>query len=112
MGCSQRASQSSESRAQHKAKVRVARLGNWWGSARMQKRALLASRWRRQGSCSFDQPIQASRGAPAEQGQPVAVIFSNVTEMLADQSSVLQIMMSGDQLVPARALLLGDGANY
>src|SRR6266478_1842511 len=51
------------------------------------------------------------RGAPAEQRQPLALIFSNVTEMLTDQSSVLQIMMSGDQLVPARALLFGDGPN-
>src|SRR6266540_1730250 len=39
------------------------------------------------------------RGAPAEQRQPLALIFSNVTELLADQSSVLQIMMGGDQNV-------------
>src|SRR5439155_26380487 len=54
----------------------------------------------------------SGRGAPAEQRQALALIFSDVTEMHADQSSVLQIMMSGDHLVPARPLLLGDGANH
>lgn len=50
-------------------------------------------------------------GAPAQPDQPGARTFGHGAEALADQGGVLELVMSGDPGIPARAFGLGGEAN-
>jgi len=46
-----------------------------------------------------------SGAGPAEQGDPLAVLFGDVAEGFADHPVLLEIMMLADEFVPARLFL-------
>jgi hypothetical protein len=53
----------------------------------------------------------SGRGTPAQQRQPGALIVGHVTEVLADQRGILQILKGGDLGVPPRAFGFADQAH-
>ena len=87
-------------------------MGYGWRSGRTRKRLLLTTKPRRRARGPAE-PLFAGLemeggGAESEQGDPLAVEFSDIAEALASQASASQLVANFQELVEGRTFLVAD----